>query len=151
MIITPPIVGVPFFCCSPASPRSRTVSSPSLLLITLISRLPNTSVMTSDNNIASNTRKEINPRIPLPGKLIFCSLNHSNKWYSIVGFKFWPPKPPHFRREVKEGLWFFFQIIFTDDHLLYDYRPSNFNPASPSYPSPKGREAKLHLSIISSN
>jgi hypothetical protein len=67
--------------------------------------------MTSDNNIASNTRKEIKPRIPLPGKVIFCSLNHSNKWYSIVGLEFWPPKPPCFRREVKEGLWFFVQII----------------------------------------
>src|SRR6187401_2294677 len=125
MIITPPIVGVPFFCCSPASPRSRTVSSPNLLLITLISRLPNTSVITSDNSIASNTRKEIKPRIPLPGKLISFSLNHSNKWYSIVGLVFWPPKPPCFRREVKEGLWFFVQIIFTDDHFINDYRPSN--------------------------
>src|SRR6187399_3691279 len=147
MIITPPIVGVPFFCCSPASPRSRTVSSPSLLLITLISRLPNTSVMTSDNNIASNTRKEIKPRIPLPGKVIFCSLNHSNKWYSIVGPGFWPPKPPHFRREVKEGLWFFFQIIFTDDHFINDYRPSNFDFVSNvKYQTSKETSFTFHLS-----
>ena len=36
------------------------------------------------------TLKEIKPSIPLPGKLISCSLNHSNKWYSIVGLRFWP-------------------------------------------------------------
>jgi hypothetical protein len=47
-----------------------------------------------------------------------------------------------FTKRNKKDFGFSFRSSFQDDRFLYDYRPSNFYPTSPSYPSPMEREAK---------
>ena len=88
----------------------------------------------NESNIASRTLKEMKPRIPLPGKLISCSLNHSNKWYNMLvsGLAF--PSSLLSQRGVRRTL------VFRSDHsfeMIYVYMITVqviSNPTSPSFP-----------------
>src|ERR1700722_1632960 len=83
MMITPPRVGVPFFCCAPARPRSRTVSPICFLTRKRIRLLPKIIVTTSENTTASNTLEVMNWNNAPPGTFMPICFSHSNKVYNI--------------------------------------------------------------------
>ena len=59
-MMMPPMVGVPFFCCSPANPKSRTDSPIWLRFNKLISRLPYSVAMSKDKITDSTALKVMN-------------------------------------------------------------------------------------------
>ena len=76
IIIIPPIVGVPFFCCSPANPRSLTLSPHCLFCKNFITFFPKSVDITKERINASKTLKVINWKSPPPGNRIPSFASH---------------------------------------------------------------------------
>ena len=96
-IMMPPIVGVPFFCSCPSSPRSRISSPICFFLIAAIIFLP---AKIEKRRAVENASMALNDRYwnsPCPG--MSKSFRKSNKWYIMsvrfsVVYKFISEKIP---------------------------------------------------------
>ncbi len=68
MMMTPPMVGVPFFCIWPSSPRLRTSSPTCIRCSRRMILCPNARAISSEIAKVSPARKEMYPSRCFPGK-----------------------------------------------------------------------------------